>query len=142
MNSTATTLRPMAETRGQAAKRRRAALGVARDRLAREAGVSVRTVKHYEDDARENMPTGARIEAALDRLETEREPAPTSSRNRRASDTPEHRAAEQVIRTSTGERIALRFLSDGTRAIFVVPPGGSVPSDDELEAALREARGE
>lgn len=105
--------------------------------------MSVRTVKHYEDDARENMPTGARIEAALDRLETEREPAPmSSSRNRRASDTPEHRAAEQVIRTSTGERIALRFLSDGTRAIFVVPPGGSVPSDDELEAALREARGE
>jgi transcriptional regulator with XRE-family HTH domain len=131
----------MTETRGQAAKRRRITLGVARERIAREAGVSVRTVKHYEDDARENMPSGVRIEAALDQLEAARS-GPRSPRHRRASDSPERRAVEQVIDTDEGEKIAIRFLSDGTRAVFVVPADGRMPSDEELEALFRDVRGD
>lgn len=115
-------------------------LGVARERVALEAGVSVRTVKYYEEDARENMPSGARIEEALDRLEA------TTGRGgppaRRRSDTPKRRALEAMIETQEGEEVTAYLLGDGTRAIFVVPQGGRVPTADEIQRAVREARGE
>lgn len=83
------------------------------------------------------------IASLLDRLEREGRPsAPSGPQLRRSSDTPERRALEALIETRQGEQVAIRLLGDGTRAIFVVPEGGRIPSDDEIERALREARGE
>ena len=127
------------ESRGVVAKRRRVALGVSRERVAHEAGVSVKTVKSYEEDARPNMPSGPKIEEALDRLEAA-EGSP--QRRRRATDTPERRAIDQIIETGEGEQVVVRFLRDGTRAIFVVPPSGRIPTEEELERLFRSVRGE
>jgi transcriptional regulator with XRE-family HTH domain len=127
----------MEETRGQAAKRRRATLGVARDVVAHEAGVSVKTVKSYEEDARQNMPSGARIEEALDRLEGQRD----TPQRRRASDTPKRRIIDAAIEADEGE-VVVRVFDDGTRAIFLVPPGAAPPTDEQVRQTLREVRGE
>ena len=103
--------------------------------------MSVRTVASYEKDARENMPSGDQIEAALDRMEAARR-NPDATRGRRATDTPQRRRIEQFIETDEGERVAFRMLEDGTRAIFVVPPSGRAPTEEELERLLRAVRGE
>lgn len=135
----APTLTAVDESRGQVARRRREALGIARERLATEAHVSVKTIKSYEEDARENMPSGRRIEEALDRLEAADGPG---TRHRRASDTPERRAIDAVIEGAEGEQVQIRFLGDGTRAIFIVPKSGQMPTDDDLEKLLRDVRGD
>lgn len=138
MNSAPLLSATVTETRGQSAKRRRAQLGIARERVAREAGVSVRTVKYYEEDARQNMPSGPRIEAALERLEATSGSLPT----RRRTDNQKRRTLEAMIEQGEGETVRAYVLDDGTRAIFVVPEGGRVPTPDEIERAIRLARGE
>lgn len=127
------------ETRGQAARRRRANLGVPRERVAHEAGVSVKTVKSYEEDARENMPSGQRIEEALDRLEATEGRGP---QRRRASDTPRRRIIEAAIEDDDGGEVQVRVFDDGTRAIFLVPKGSTAPTDEQIQQTLRDVRGE
>ena len=137
MSALAVISSPMTETRGQTARRRRATLRVSRERVAHEAGVSVKTIKSYEDDARENMPSGDLIEAALERLE---QSEGTPSRRRRTSDTAQHRVIEAALDGAEGE-VMVRIFDDGTRAIFLVPRGGHLPDDESIQETLRQARG-
>lgn len=128
----------MTDTRGQAALRRRKMLGVSRDRLAAEAGVSPKTVQSFENDARPNPTSAEQIEAALDRLEQAGTPA---TRDRRATDSPQRRIIDAAIEGAEGT-LTVRVLDDGTRAIFIVPRGGHTPTDDEVQQVLRDVRGE
>ena len=130
---------PVTGTEGRAAKQRRMRLKVSREALAREAGVSPSSVKNYEEGSRENMTTAPAIEAALARLEARA--ATHGPIGRRSTDTPNRQIVDAVVGTAEGE-LTIRVLSDGTRAIFIVPPGGHVPSDEEIERVLRDVRGE
>lgn len=130
----------MEETRGQMARRRREALGVSRDRLAQEAGLVSKTIKSYEEDARANMPSGPRIEEALDRLERQRTGGTATARHRRASDTPTHQVIDSVIASGEVGEVQVRIFKDGTRAIFLVPPGASAPTDEQIQQTLRDVR--
>src|SRR5438128_36756 len=130
----------MTETRGQAALRRRKLLGVSRDRLSTEAGVSPKTVQSFENDARPNPASAERIEAALDRLEQARTSATsTRDQDRRRTDTPQRRIIDAAIEGAEGT-LTVRVLDDGTRAIFIVPRGGRTPTDQEIQQVLRDVR--
>lgn len=130
----------MTETRGQIARRRRMALRVSRDKVAAEAGVSVKTVKSYEEDAHAKPLTGQAIEDALTHLE-QQAGAPAQA-NRRASDSPRRRIIDAALGDGDEGEVQVRIFDDGVRAIFLLPPGATPPSDEEVRRAIREARGE
>lgn len=140
MSSPLPTMALVAESRGQAARRRRESIGgvgVTRERLATEAGVSVKTIKSYEEDARENMPSGRRIEDALDRLEADAERG-GSSPHRRRSDSPKHRLIEAAVQDVDDEDVTIKMLGNGATVILVVPSGARV-SSGVIQRAIEDA---